>query len=174
MKSMRIALILIVVLLAGCGYHTPGSSDDWVGGDARLLYIQLIDNQTAEPYLENFLTDALVAELSRSRVVTLTEDQTQAEVRLAGEIKEFTSSAFAYGTSDQITEYRATMRISVRLLRKDTDEVLWQKAFQRSEDYLASVNKNQKHEELEGQRLSARQVSLRLAEDIYSSLLNSF
>ncbi len=168
---MRIALILIVVFLAGCGYHTPGSSDNWAGGDARILYIQLIDNQTAEPYLENFLTDALVAELSRSRVVTLTEDQTLADARLVGEIKDFTSTAFAYGTSDQITEYRATMLISVRLLRIDTNEVLWQKNLQRSEDYLATVNKNL---QLEGQRLSARQVSLRLAEDIYSSLLNSF
>lgn len=168
---MRIALILIVVFLAGCGYHTPGSSDNWVGGDARILYIQLIDNQTAEPYLENFLTDALVAELSRSRVVTLTEDQALADARLVGEIKDFTSTAFAYSTSDQITEYRATMLISVRLLHKDTNEVLWQKNFQRSEDYLATVNKNL---QLEGQRLSARQVSLRLAEDIYSSLLNSF
>ncbi len=168
---MRIALFLIVVLLAGCGYHTPGSSDTWVGGDARFLYIQLIDNQTAEPYLENFLTDALVAELSRSRVVTLTEDQTLADARLVGEIKDFTSTAFAYGTSDQITEYRATMLISVRLLRKDTNEVLWQKNLQRSEDYLATVSKNL---QLEGQRLSARQVALRLAEDIYTSLLYSF
>jgi hypothetical protein len=79
---MRIVLILFVVILAGCGYHNPGASDSWAGGEARILYIQLFDNKTTEPYLENYITSALVAELSRSRVVVLTEDETLADVRL--------------------------------------------------------------------------------------------
>ncbi|MBE0577726.1 MAG: hypothetical protein IH613_17750 [Desulfuromonadales bacterium] len=168
---MRFVVILFVALLTGCGYHTPGSSDAWVGGDARILYIQLFENQTTEPYLDNYMTDALVAELSRSRLVALTEDQALADVQLVGEVKDFVSSALAYGTADQITEYRATMNVSVRLLRKGTNEVLWQQHLQRSEDYLATVNKSR---ELEGQSLAAQQVSKRLAEDIYSSLLNNF
>lgn len=168
---MRFVVALIAVLFAGCGYHSPASSDAWVGGDARILYIQLLENQTTEPYLDNYMTDALVVELSRSRLVALTEDRALADVQLVGEVKDFVSSALAYGTTDQITEYRATMSVSVRLLRKGTNEVLWQRPFQRSEDYLATVNKNL---ELEGQRLAARQVSKRLAEDIYSSLLNNF
>ena len=168
---MRIVSILFVVLLAACGYHTPGSPDAWVGGDERILYVQLFDNQTAEPYLENFMTNALVAELSRSRLVALTEDQAIADLRLVGEVKSFTSSVLAYGTTDQVTAYRATMNVSARLLRKDSHEVLWQNNLQRSEDYLATVNKNL---QLEGQRLAARQVSQRLAEDLYASLLNSF
>ena len=65
---MRVVSILFVVLLAGCGYHVPGTSDSWAGGEAKTLYIQLFDNQTTEPYLENFITEALVAELSRSRI----------------------------------------------------------------------------------------------------------
>ena len=168
---MRIVMILFVFLLAGCGYHTPGSSDAWVGGDARILYVQLFDNQTAEPYLENYITDALVAELSRSRLVELTEDADLADVRLEGDVKYFSSSALAYGTSDQITDYRATMNVSVRLLVRDSNEILWRKNLRRSEDYLATANKNL---QLEGERLAAQQVSKRLAEDIYSSLLNSF
>jgi len=175
---MRIVAILFVVLLAGCGYHVPGTSseqaatpDTWVGGDARVLYIQLFENQTAEPYLENYITDALVAELSRSRLVGLTENPALADVRLIGEVKEFSSDAFAYGIDDRITEYRAEMQVSVRLLRKDSDQVLWRDSLQRSEDYPATVNKNL---QLEGERLAARQVSRRLAEDIHAGLLNSF
>lgn len=175
---MRIVAILFVVLLAGCGYHVPGTSttraatfDSWVGGDARVLYIQLFENQTADPYLENYLTDALVAELSRSRLVELTENPALADVRLVGEVKEFSSDAFAYGINDRITEYRAEMKVSVRLLRKDSNEVLWRESLLRSEDYPAAVNKNL---QLEGERLAARLVSQRLAEDIHASLLNSF
>ena len=168
---MRIVLIVFVVLLAGCGYHTPGSSDTWMGGDARILYLQLFDNQTAEPYLENYMTDALVAELSRSRLFELTEDQSLANVLLEGDVVEFSSNALAYGTSDQITDYRATMKIAVRLIDKGRNEVLWRGNLLRSEDYLATINKNL---QLEGERLAARQVAKRLAEDIYSSLLNNF
>lgn len=168
---MRIVITFFALLLAGCGYHAPGSTDSWVGGDARVLYVQLFDNQTAEPYLENYLTDALVAELSRSRLVTLTEDQTLADVRLVGDVNDFRSQALAYGVSDQVTDYRATMKVSVRLLDKESGKVLWRENLQRTEDYLATVNKNV---QLEGERLASRQVSERLAEDIYSSLLNSF
>ena len=168
---MRVVSILFVVLLAGCGYHVPGTSDSWVGGEAKTLYIQLFDNQTTEPYLENFITDALVAELSRSRLVELTENPALADVRLLGEVKDFSSSALAYGATDRITDYRAKMKVSVRLLRKGSSEVLWQENMSRSEDYLATINKNL---QLEGQRLAARRVSQRLAEDIYASLLNNF
>ena len=170
-SRLPVMVILFIALLAGCGYHTPGSSDSWVGGDARVLYLQLFENQTTEPYLENYITDALVAELSRSRLVELTEDPARADVQLVGEVKDFSSSARGYGTSDQITDYLATMKVSVRLLDKGTNEILWQGNLQRSEDYLATVNKNQ---QLEGERLASLQVSKRLAEDIYSRLLNSF
>ncbi len=168
---LPVIAILFISLLAGCGYHTPGSSDSWVGGDARILYLQLFENQTTEPYLENYITDALVAELARTRLVELTENQALAEVMLVGEVKDFSSSARAYGTSDQITDYLATMTVSVRLLDKESNEILWQGNLKRSEDYLATVNKNL---QLEGERQAARQVSKRLAEDIYSNLLNSF
>lgn len=168
---MRTLFLSLIVLLAGCGYHTPGHSDSWVGGDARILYLQLFDNQTSEPYLENYLTDALVAELGRSRLIELTEDLERADALLVGEVKSFTSNALAYGASDQITDYRATLKVSARLLNNRGDEVLWQKNMQRSEDYLGTSNKNL---QLEGERLAAREAAKRLAEDMYSSLLNNF
>ena len=168
---MRIISVLLLLLLSGCGYHTPGASDTWVGGEARTLYVQLFDNQTVEPYLENYITDALIAELAVSRLFELTENPDKADVRLAGNVKTFTDSAVSYGNSDQITEYSATMAISVRLLDKNNSDIIWQRSLTRSEDYLATINKNL---QLEGQRLAAIRVSQRLAEDVYASMLNSF
>ena len=168
---MRIISVLLLLLLSGCGYHTPGASDTWVGGEARTLYVQLFDNQTIEPYLENYITDALIAELAVSRLFELTENPDKADVSLAGNVKTFTDSAVSYGNSDQITEYSATMAVAVRLLDKNNSDIIWQKSLTRSEDYLATINKNL---QLEGQRLAAIRVSQRLAEDIYASMLNSF
>jgi outer membrane lipopolysaccharide assembly protein LptE/RlpB len=168
---MRLILLLCFLVLAGCGYHTPGASDTWAGGEARVLYVQLFDNRTAEPYLDNYITDALIAELSLSRLVELTEHADQAELQLVGDVKAFKVTASSYGDSDQITEYNAAMTVSVRLLRKSSSEIIWQQSFQRSEDYLATVNKNL---QLEGQRLAAILVSQRLAEDIQAGLINDF
>ena len=74
---MRLIAIFFVLVIAGCGYHTPGAADTWVGGEARTLYVQLFDNQTVEPYLENYLTDALIAELALSRLLELTGLETE-------------------------------------------------------------------------------------------------
>ncbi len=168
---MRIVSVFLLLLLGGCGYHTPGASDSWVGGDARIVYVQLFDNTTVEPYLENYITDALIAELSRSRLIELTENAALADVRLIGEVTDFTDAASSYGNTDQITEYSATMTVAVRLLRKNSSEILWQQKLSRTEEYLATVSKKL---QLEGQRLAAVRASQRLAEDIYASMLNSF
>jgi outer membrane lipopolysaccharide assembly protein LptE/RlpB len=168
---MRIFVFLVVIVLSGCGYHTPGASDNWVGGDARSVNIQLFINQTGQPYLDNYMTDALVSELSRSRFLTITENPELADLLLVGEVKHFSSYAISYGSNDRITDYRATMTVAARLVRSGSSEVLWQENLQRSEDYLATLDKNLQES---GERLAAIQVAQRLAEDINAHLLNSF
>jgi hypothetical protein len=59
----------------------------------------------------------------------------------------------------------------VRLQNNDGGRIMWQEKMRRSEDYSAVVNKNL---QLEGERLAARQVAKRLAEDIRAQLLNNF
>lgn len=168
---MRILTIILCLFVAGCGYHVPGASDTWVGGEARTLYVSLFDNQTSEPYVENYITEALVAELSRSRTFVLTENSKVAEVILKGRIEGFQSKALAYSSSDQITDYRATMRVSLRLVNAQNDKVLWKDSLSRKADYQATVDKSL---QLEGTRLAAEEVSKRLAEDIHARLLNNF
>ena len=161
-------LLILLLLLAGCGYHVPDAGDEWAGGTARRLYVDLFENKTSEPYLENYITDAIVEELSRSRLIALTEDPAAAELHLVGSVDSFSSRALAYSSADRISTYRATMSITARLVRDGSDQVLWQQRQSRSEDYDAFLNKSL---QLEGQRLAAQQVAKRLAEDVYAELL---
>jgi Leu/Phe-tRNA-protein transferase len=168
---MRLYTWILLLFLVGCGYHLPESSQTWIGGDERLLYVKLFENETVEPYLESFITEALVEEFSKSRLVKLTENADQAELLLTGQVTKFSSGVLAYSSTDEITDYRATMRVAVQLTRLAGGDALWKTSLSRSEEYQAAVDKNF---QLEGERLAAREVSKRLAEDIYARLLNNF
>ena len=168
---MRLLLILLALSVSGCGYHVPGANDPWVGGEARVAYLQLFENTTAQPYLDNYMTDALTEELSRSRLFELTENAAVADVTIGGSVDGFSSNAMSYSSTDRITDYRATMKISVQLLDNASKRVVWQGKMSATEDFSAADNKNL---QLEGERLAAQQVAKRLAEDIRAKLLNNF
>lgn len=163
--------LFFVLLIAGCGYHVPGQGDSWVGGDGQTLYVELIANRTAEPYLDNFVTVSLVRQFSRSRLIELTEDQSHADLVLSGIVSRFDSSPRAYGRDDQITDYRVSMQVAVRLSDRASGEVLWQDELTRTENFFATADKNL---QLEMQSRAAREVAARLAEDIHARLLDTF
>ncbi|MDH3998091.1 MAG: LPS assembly lipoprotein LptE [Desulfuromonadales bacterium] len=164
-------LALLCLLIVGCGYHTPDSASEWAGGEARLLYVELFENKTAQPYLEGYVTDAVTFELAKSRLLEITEQPQRAEVKLVGDVTDFSSRALAHGVDDRIVEYRAQMTIVARLVAVSDNQVLWQHSLTRNEDYPATEDKNL---QLEAEALVAKRVARRLAEDLYASLLTGF
>jgi outer membrane lipopolysaccharide assembly protein LptE/RlpB len=171
MKTRLILLLIVLLFQGGCGYHAPGQGDAWVGREGKTLFIELFANRTAEPYLDNFMTEMVVRQLSRSRYFEITEDRPTADLVLAGTVVGFDSKALAYGSDDRIAEYRASLQVDVRLITPASGDVLWQDALRRSEDYPATIDKNL---QLEGRSLAARQAAERLAEDLYVRLLDAF
>ena len=171
MKMRSLVVVLALLLLAGCGYHAPGAGVAWVGQQGRTLCVELFANRTVEPYLDSVMTEEMAMQLSRSRLVELVEDRKSADLLLGGTVTAFESHPSAYGANDQISEYRATMTVTARLVRRESGAVLWQEEITRSETYPALVDKSRQQE---GESLSARVVARRLAEDLHAHLLNAF
>jgi outer membrane lipopolysaccharide assembly protein LptE/RlpB len=163
--------LLLVLLLSGCGYHVPGVGDAWVGQEGRTLYVELFANRTVEPYLDNVVTEEVSIQLSRSRLVELTEQRGMADLVLDGTVTRFDSSVGAYNDADDISEYTASMTVNARLLRRSDGTVLWQDVVSRSETYSAFVDKSLQQEAESG---AARVVARRIAEDLYARLLTTF
>lgn len=163
--------LVLAVLLAGCGYHAPGNGDGWVGEGGRTLYVQLFANHTAEPYLDTILTDEIAAQFARSRLVELTGQGAAADLLISGTVTDFSSSALAYNPKDNVSEYRAQITVSARLLRRSDDTVLWQGNLSRSETYSSSDDKSVQRS---SERLAARIAARRLAEDLMARLLEDF
>lgn len=166
-----VLIFVSLLLLAGCGYRTPGQGADWVGGDDKILYIELFANRSTEPYLENFVTDEVTLEFSRSRVLSLTEDLSSADLQLSGTVTDFETHAVSYDASDRISEYSAQMTITARLIRQANGKVLWQESLSRNEYISATLDKNLQQDI---QTIAAQVVARRLAEDLYARMFTDF
>jgi len=126
MKRLPALCLLLLMVVGGCGYRVPAQKTAWVGLDHRLLYVEFFVNHTAEPYLDHFLTEAVVRQLARSRQFELTEDRQAADLVLTGSALRFESRPSAYDRQDRIAEYEAVLEIRARLEETGDGSVLWQ------------------------------------------------
>jgi len=166
---MRLLLVVVALLLGACGYHFPGQGGSLPGGVER-IHISMFDNLTREPLLENRLTTEIVNILSgrpNIRHVALEE----AEAELTGRILSYDSNSIAYQQGDQISKYRADMVVAVRLQRSDNQELLWDGTVRWQTEYDAAADKMLQGDD---ERLAQDELARRLAEEIFSRMLDDF
>ncbi len=164
------SLLLILFCLGGCGYNFVGQSGALPAGVEK-VYIPLFVNQTAEPLLENELTNLVSEVFSRNSAVVQVGDSQLADAVLIGEITGYNSKALSYDQNDAIGEYRATLTVAVSLVATDAKSPLWNKEIKWSEIYRAVDDKGAQ-EDLEQQAIA--EISRRLAEEILYQLLDDF
>jgi outer membrane lipopolysaccharide assembly protein LptE/RlpB len=167
----RLALLWILPLfLGGCGYHFSGEVNN-LPPEIRSLYIELFANRTAEPYLENFITNQVIEEFARSRNLHLTEDRTSADAVLSGTVSEYSTAPVSYGRDDEITEYRSAMGIDAVLYRASDGKALWKGNLSWTEEYPSNDDKTVQ-EDNEGAAIGV--IVERLAEDLYFRIVDNF
>lgn len=171
MTCLRLMTLLILMTLGACGYQVPGQKTGWVGQGHQVLYVEYFVNRTAEPYLDNYLTESIIRQLARSRQFELTEDRQAADLVLTGSATRFEVDPVAYDRQDRIADYRTDLEIRARLLRLANGQVLWEDELRRSENYPAVDNKSR---QLELRSQVARQAAARLAEDLQARLADAF
>lgn len=168
---MRIsAVFLTLLLVAGCGYHFPGTTGQ-LPGNVERIYVPLFENRTSEPRLEQGLAGRINQVLVRSGRVVVVEQPENAEAVLKGVITGYGRRAVSYDKNDDISEYRSTMRIDVELVATGDGAVLWHKAISWSTDYSADDNKAVQ-ENYEDDAID--ELQMRLAEELYDQLLSDF
>lgn len=165
-----LARLLILLLLTGCGYHFAGQGGTLPGGVTQ-LQIPLVVNRSAEPLLENRLTDRLREVFARHPQIIQVDERDAAEARLLVVIEEYRSRALSYDSNDNISEYRANLIVDVTLEGTRPQQKLWSNRLNWTSDFSASADKGFQ-ENLEDQAIS--EVTLRLAEDILYRLVDDF
>lgn len=161
---MRYLIAAILLLQAGCGYHTRVEDRcAWLVG--RDVMISQFDNRTTEPFLEDYVANAVVDVFSASHDINVVSNG--AEMEMTGEVSSYQTSALSYDRNDEISEYRLSVQIKARLVRAADGKHLWRAELERSVEYFASSDRTRQQD---SERLAAREAAERLAEDLRAEL----
>lgn len=169
----RIILGISAILLlcqGGCGYQLQGRGEK-LPDEVRTLYVEMMENRTYEPFLENMVTNAVVERFARNPHLEIVEDRNRADAILSGEVVGYGNGAISYTRTDGIAEYRSTLVLSATLRKGDDATALWKGTVRWAEEYETSADKT-----LQDARESAaiELVSERLADELYSRIVDNF
>jgi outer membrane lipopolysaccharide assembly protein LptE/RlpB len=170
MIARTLVVLLLILSLFGCGYHLQGRGDTLPGG-VRYVHVAILQNATLEPFLENAVTNALLDRLIRSPGVELVDTPDRADALLTGTIVQYSNGAMSYDGSDRIAEYRSHMTVEVALRHADNAQVLWKGRSSWMEDYVANADKALENDR---EQAAIEEIALRLADEIYSRMVDDF
>jgi len=111
--------------MAGCGVYSFSSS-----GKAAFesLHVNQFENRTIEYQLADRLTDAVVDAFIRDNTVTIMEPS-QAEAVMNGTVVSYRREAYTYDQQDIVTEYAVKVGLNIKVVKSESDEVIWEKEF---------------------------------------------
>jgi outer membrane lipopolysaccharide assembly protein LptE/RlpB len=159
-----------LLLLTGCGYHFSGRGSN-LPSEVQSIYIELFSNRTAEPFLENSITNSVIERFARKRALRPIEKRDIADAILSGVVVGYSTSPISYDRNDVITEYRSTMTINVALRQTADDRILWKGDLDWSEEYPASLDKSVQED---NEAAAIAVIVDRLAQELYYRILENF
>jgi outer membrane lipopolysaccharide assembly protein LptE/RlpB len=163
-------LFAALLLLTGCGYHLPGRGGN-LPSEVQSLYIELFSNRTAEPFLENSITDSMITRFARIRPLRMVEKRDIADAVLSGVVTAYSTSPISYDRNDVITEYRSTMTIAVTLRQAADDRILWKGSIDWSEEYPANLDKGVQED---NEAAAIAVIVDHLAQELYFRIMENF
>ncbi|HDR46591.1 MAG TPA: hypothetical protein ENN94_02710 [Geoalkalibacter subterraneus] len=164
-----ILLVLLILLLAGCGYQPVGQGSFPDG--VRAIQVSLFENRTYEPLLEDIVTHQVIEEFSRRRPLSVVSRESEADARLEGAVTRFQVSAISYDQDDRIGQFRATVAIEATLRSFDDGRVLWKGGLSWSQHYPINADKSVQEE---NEAAAIKLIAERLAQNLYYRMQQNF
>ncbi len=130
--------IILLLLLAGCGYHPIGAEP--VSATTRTLAVPLFTNRSTEVGLEATLANALINAFAQTRAIKVTPYEAGADLVLEGKVQSVDNSSVAFQSVTQSTVRRVTVRVELTLKNQENGKVLWKDTQILQEDYVVDPN----------------------------------
>jgi TolB-like protein len=126
-KKYRLRSILAVggtLALAaslGCGYYSTTSR---TAKDIKSIHVPFFSNETSEPNLEITVTETIIQNLIDDNTLKVL-DEDGADALLEGRVVGFQNRPFSYNRELNAEEYHVSVRVTVSLVNRATDEAIW-------------------------------------------------
>jgi outer membrane lipopolysaccharide assembly protein LptE/RlpB len=172
MRRCLWAALALLLLSAGCGYHTAGHGGQ-LPESVKTVAIPAFTNESTTYQIEQLLTVAVVREFTtrtRYRIVNKTDEDADATLR--GTVLSTTASPLAYDTASGRAA-SVLVVVSMRVVLSDRDgKVLYQNpAYLFREQYEVSQDLNSFFEE---DTPASRRLSQDFARTLVSNILEGF
>jgi len=171
-KGIRkaIAAVVVLVALAGCGYHFEGMGLTPPAG-VRTIAINVLENRTSESGVEILFTSDLAYEFTRSKVLRVTGKDT-ADAVLSGRVSSLREDTISHTASYESDERRVTITLDLALERSDGNLIWSDRALSDKEAF--KVDPSDKLATEKNRRAAIETMSERLAEKIHNRILQGF
>ena len=165
MKTLTLSLFLVLLIVAGCGYHNPNMLPPEQQGRVLKLHIPIWPNPTNEIRLASDIRNALQDWLGQSKQFTLVDNSGEADYVLNGKINAVSYTGRAYDSKDRAQALIAALNIDYTVTDTRTGKTAWQTTFALSESYSLQTDSHK--------RQALETLVDKLAEDIYIRLYNA-
>jgi outer membrane lipopolysaccharide assembly protein LptE/RlpB len=169
---LRHLTLLLLIALAGCGYHQAGSATH-IPGNVRTLSVPIFKTNATAFHTEVAFTAATIRELNtRTKYQILNTDSPDADATLHGTILTQTVAPLTYdANSGQTSSYLVTITARVLLVAHDghvlyrNDAVVYHEQYQSTQDLSGFIQED---------GYAVKRIAKDFAQSVVSDMLESF
>jgi len=117
-------VVLLVWLLAGCGYHFTGAGPS-IYPQIRSVYVDTFMNRTSEANADNIFRTAFSSQIVQSGQFKLAASRGEADAVFRGSILSLQAAPLAYRTSNLTAEDRITVVLELFFEDRQSGRIVW-------------------------------------------------
>ena len=169
---LRHLTLLLLVTLAGCGYHQAGSATH-IPANVRTLAVPIFKTNVTAYHTEVAFTQAIIRELNtRTKYQILNTDSSDADATLHGTILTQTATPLTYdSTAGETSSYLITIIAAVVLTGHEghilyqNDAITYHEQYQSTQDLSGFIQED---------GYAVKRVARDFAQSVVSDMLESF
>lgn len=166
-QAARSWLLLLLLLLAGCGYSLRGNIPDHI----KTVAVPVFVNRTEQPAVENFITGGAINAFVTSGRLRVVRPE-EADSILEGEVVGYRVDGIAFDPQANVQEYRLWVTVNVQLRDLRANRLLWrQEGLQEKADFSVPA---QVALTISQEESALRQVAVTLGRAIVNLALEGF
>ncbi len=135
-------MLLLTLLLGGCGYHLASSSPSIIGDGTKTLKIKGVDSPTLHAWLPNAIRSRLRDEIG-ARYLAKWVDSGSADYEIQINVLDFSTREWIRTEQDTSQVYSTSLRIEAIIYEGSTNKEIWRSGSIGYSEYSENADEKQ-------------------------------